>query len=435
MKGDLLTQYMHPITYPSKTLSVKYLASNVAGSTHSWRKLSSQPAPYNLAGPYLGYLGKLTRLTGAPDLATTCDVGGSGPNGYQAYTPNCRVPGIDEERDDLNNRLLQSFQDALGDSAELAVTLAEYKQSVSMIQKRALQAFQFARAIRRFDAQALYKAVAAETTYTSTRALSWARRWRPPSQADRRRDLAGSLANTWLEWHFGWKPMIQDIANATRVITNADANAKHLRDLRIRVRSGHSQGGFDFTTGYSGAYYHITARHEGSVKGALSAKVNVSNPDVYLQNRLGLLNPAGIVWELIPFSFVVDWFANVDQILAANFNPFAGLTLSDPCLVHVVKDQCTRRYMQRSSEFGPFDIFVSECETVSKTIERSLTIPTVSLSVKPMTLSLSRAQTAVSLLLQVGLKPLEKDLRNYASAKPQPKHKAYWPSNYDVKHR
>jgi hypothetical protein len=41
-----------------------------------------------------------------------------------------------------------------------------------------------------------------------------------------------------------------------------------------------------------------------------------------LPNQTGVFNAATLIWEIIPFSFVVDWFANIGGLInALNPNP------------------------------------------------------------------------------------------------------------------
>ncbi len=61
----------------------------------------------------------------------------------------------------------------------------------------------------------------------------------------------------------------------------------------------------------------------------MGCEVTISNPNLYLANNLGLANPAIVVWELIPFSFVVDWFVTVGQFLE-NGSAWLGLTVTKP---------------------------------------------------------------------------------------------------------
>lgn len=41
------------------------------------------------------------------------------------------------------------------------------------------------------------------------------------------------------------------------------------------------------------------------------------NPGLRQLNGLGLLNPALLWWELLPYSFVVDWFLPVGDVLTS----------------------------------------------------------------------------------------------------------------------
>jgi hypothetical protein len=43
----------------------------------------------------------------------------------------------------------------------------------------------------------------------------------------------------------------------------------------------------------------------------------LSNPSLAQLNGTGLLNPALLYWELMPYSFVVDWFIPVGDVLAS----------------------------------------------------------------------------------------------------------------------
>jgi hypothetical protein len=43
----------------------------------------------------------------------------------------------------------------------------------------------------------------------------------------------------------------------------------------------------------------------------------MSNPQLATINSLGLTNPIAVAWELVPFSFAVDWFLPVGNTLSA----------------------------------------------------------------------------------------------------------------------
>lgn len=61
---------------------------------------------------------------------------------------------------------------------------------------------------------------------------------------------------------------------------------------------------------------------------ATGAEVAVSNPNLWLANQLGLINPGTIALELVPFSFVFGWFVNLEQVISSMTDLY-GLTLSN----------------------------------------------------------------------------------------------------------
>jgi len=58
------------------------------------------------------------------------------------------------------------------------------------------------------------------------------------------------------------------------------------------------------------------------------ADAYVDNPNLWLANRLGLINPATVIWDLIPWSFVVNMFVNVNQMVSSVTDE-VGLNISN----------------------------------------------------------------------------------------------------------
>jgi hypothetical protein len=54
----------------------------------------------------------------------------------------------------------------------------------------------------------------------------------------------------------------------------------------------------------------------------------ITNPNLFLANQLGLIDIA-LPWKLLPFSFVVDWFINVEQVLSS-VTDWYGVSLIHP---------------------------------------------------------------------------------------------------------
>lgn len=135
-------------------------------------------------------------------------------------------------------------------------------------------------------------------------------------------------ANVWLELQYGWKPLLSDVKNAAealaeRLITRPPV--KHVSgEWPFTYTSYHTRGGY--TTLYSvqqqpgGTWstfcnVSLTKAEQCEARRGFVAK-RISSQSVSL-NNLGLINPLVVAWELLPLSFVADWFVNVGDCLEA----------------------------------------------------------------------------------------------------------------------
>jgi hypothetical protein len=265
------------------------------------------------------------------------------------------------------NRAYASFRDDVYNAASLAVALAERKQAMSMIARRAVQLTSFVNDLRRlrFDKAA--------TTLGLTSV--------PKGLQSRKGPKA--LANNYLEFHFGWSPLIADMYRASEILS--DGIPKHLavgRGASVR----------DQPEFLSGSRYDKN-RHES--KARIQAEVRIDNPNLALATQMGVTNPAIVAWELVPFSFVVDWFVNVSDFLNS-FTDFAGYTIVNPQRYTINKITSQQRYVPAYPYVG------MQVTALSVFATRSTgSIPGPKLRVRdPWVLSPRRAAAAVSLLIQ-----------------------------------
>lgn len=113
-----------------------------------------------------------------------------------------------------------------------------------------------------------------------------------------------NLADNWLQLQYGWKPLLQDIYSAMKHLAytqNRDFSRKY------RVRHGVQWEGDIFISP------QMSAGGSASCKRTIVAKVTSINQAALL----GLSNPAATAWELVPWSFVADWFIPVSNYLEA----------------------------------------------------------------------------------------------------------------------
>lgn len=129
-----------------------------------------------------------------------------------------------------------------------------------------------------------------------------------------------SLAKNWLEYSYAWRPLIWDVSAAYNI---AQEGLKVPLTMRVERNVKRSLNGtlpiwVDYvrSDGLGGQQSStVTVPFEGGVKTILYTKI--SNAELQRLGMLGLINPVEIAWELVPWSFVVDWFVPVGTLLSA----------------------------------------------------------------------------------------------------------------------
>lgn len=268
------------------------------------------------------------------------------------------------------NRAVARFKEGLGDSAALGAALATVPESFAMIAGRAGSMLKAYRHLKRGQFKKFAKAL-------NTRPLPKHKKtkWTAPKNA----------SALWLEYWFGWVPMIGDIFSALHVVNNPFAPVKILgtaSEPTMRVQTINRWGG-KYTEWFFG-------KHIAKVQ----ADVTVVNPNLYLLQKLGLLNPASIAWELTPWSFMVDWFGNIGDVID-EWTAYAGLKFSNAFSTRAVKGNVLCEGAYKSGGVA------EKYETTYKFIRQRRTLGVAATQLYfeiPGGVSKTRAATAVSLL-------------------------------------
>lgn len=133
--------------------------------------------------------------------------------------------------------------------------------------------------------------------------------------------LSGKFpANRWLEYQYGWKPLVQSIHDGVQGVKDgARSETAYFR------ADGHAHDSFEESV-KSGTPYPTQERYQKwDIKCATRFYYRVANSTIDSLDKFGLLNPLSIAWELTPFSFALDWFIPIGNVLSALSAP-AGLT-------------------------------------------------------------------------------------------------------------
>lgn len=145
------------------------------------------------------------------------------------------------------------------------------------------------------------------------------------------------VPGAWLETQYGWKPAMNDVQDAcysldhtidTRPIVVTCTAQSREAIKAIWNRSTNFDANFGWRCQVDG-YHRSRVRLDYTLDSALLATFA----------SLGLTNPAVIVWERLPYSFVVDWFLPIGDYLSqwdATLGwTFKGGTVSRKTEVHV----------------------------------------------------------------------------------------------------
>lgn len=189
------------------------------------------------------------------------------------------------------------------------------------------------------------------------------------------REYVKTLANGWLMWSYGVKPLMSDIYNGMDVLQ------RPFPYERIKA-SGHAD--YKSRSPLSGA---VSSLLSGSANVTVAAYVRVSNPNLWLMNKMGLVNPAQWINEAIPFSFVVDWFSNLSNVIM-QMTDFVGLEIDRPCTCTKTVEVETRIDAGRWNGSKQRTTFI-----------RRLSIPSVKLTFAYERFEWQRGLNAISLLI------------------------------------
>lgn len=139
----------------------------------------------------------------------------------------------------------------------------------------------------------------------------------------RRKVLTGkSAAEKWLEVQYAWMPLLSDIYDTGKLLSDGMAR-KSQNITAVRVLS--ESAVFTRKTSWCELVGSAKVQHRCVLH------YRLSNQTTDTLSRLGLINPAEVAWALVPYSFVVDWFLPIGNVLEA-YTTTVGLTFIDGCI-------------------------------------------------------------------------------------------------------
>lgn len=275
----------------------------------------------------------------------------------------------------VRTRLRDKFVEAFGSSAEIGVTLAESEEALRMVAGRANLLRRIWNWLRNGG-----------TPNGPDLAAAMARQGKPKKKRRLRR-TSRETAALWLEYWLGWAPLVGDIFNALETLSGPVPGGR----IRVTTRLKKEYRAYS-------KYGKIGTIHDSDhiTIGYCQSEVYVTNPNLYLLSRLGLANPAAVLWAIVPFSFIVDWFGTIGSFFR-QFSDLYGVTLKDPHFGLFDRWTGFSHFWDGSKQiYGPAKGY---------SFTRILGVPAAYATTKTLVLSPSRAATAISLLIQAFIKP------------------------------
>lgn len=145
--------------------------------------------------------------------------------------------------------------------------------------------------------------------------------------------------NLWLEYRYGWRLLVKDIYDALVAIHEARRRGVV---FRVKVKCTSVKSGVS-TTRSDGSYppratddiplvWDIRNTWRASYETTISLNYTDSyGPTLGTLQTFGITNPIALAWELIPYSFVLDWFIPVSNYLAT-LDIFIGKKFKSGCI-------------------------------------------------------------------------------------------------------
>ncbi len=220
-------------------------------------------------------------------------------NYYTPFTTNpLQRPGV------LDNVLNESIAEALNgfseDKMQAAVSAMEMNKTADLLAGSASKLAKALRSAKRGDWGSIPRHL----------------------EMDPRKVLSGKFAaNRWLEYQYGWRPLVSDIHNGVVQVTKRIGNKEVLESRGFGKWSDSTRS----RTTVNGGSIPLDRVTDASISSLCVLSGTVTRPALVRMENFGLINPLSVAWETVPLSFVFDWFIPVGDLLSS-LTATAGMT-------------------------------------------------------------------------------------------------------------
>lgn len=373
-----------------KYSQVKPYNLNLPYQSKHYRRVATAKGPLWNAGSYGSY------INSPLDFDTTGDA-------YYSYYKSYENQAI--------SKAIARFNKTQGARASMGVAMVQHRQATDMISARVKQVYDVFKSLKRFDLKGASRALGLPLWQARKRHRQWVRTGRRGPYSLRNEDIwtkdwsktktrarSKAVADLWLEFSFGWMPAVDDVVTSIGVLTKPAS-------FPAPIKSGGSVSfaykATQVTDAGSVWDYEYEGSHNVHMRVSVGGTLTVTNSNYKLASELGLTSLAKIGYEAIPFSFVANYFINIEEFLQ-QFSQYDGVAVSQAWYTIVWDDSV--RYVQ--SDYNK----ITKIRTVNEDSTRSAismkrvvgSLPTVKLGMRTSYHNgVKRALNNVSLLTKL----------------------------------
>lgn len=213
----------------------------------------------------------------------------------------------------LKNRAISKAEDRAhaGISANIAQDIYQFHQLKRLV---ATTGKRLATSVARLDQKDFVGAIAALGLYGGSKGADTAKKVV---------SAVKTTAQNWLELQYAWKPLLKDISGLISILNQTISNNPPVRTVRSRsnLEKRYTLNQGPYFPG--GVVIPMEIIEKRSVRIALHYSVH-DELQTYVQ-QLGLTNGVNLAYEVLPFSFVADWFIPIGPYLES-LTAWQGMT-------------------------------------------------------------------------------------------------------------
>ncbi len=315
----------------ANVVSLRRYRTDDSVKTPNFKRLKPRQLPIN---PYTKHVEILSDPMSTWDAAVdSYPVTPTSAQTQYYYIGNCQSLGVSTSAlgscDDPTQRAISKLLSKLSEGkTNTLVTMAEYNKTAAHVTKTATRIYRAVKALRRGEFGTFTKELGITTTVRQRqtfnkrfdRAASLDAQDNRYRESTRRSTGYGSRVNdfaadTWLEYKYGWKPLLKDVYDHAQALAELSISRSNV--VRYASASAKTDAKFSKKELAGGGLNDLIRKTsvQRFVKIGVSYKLQAGELNTF--NQLGINNPMEVAWELLPFSFVADWFLPVGQFLSS----------------------------------------------------------------------------------------------------------------------